>query len=463
MQSAIHLLKNYKTLFICLFLYILTQCLTLFDNNQDGIIWNVSLNHLLRYISYSLGLTMTIILCTKSKYSTVKNIAFSIFILIFFWFFLEFIAWTVNKTKIFEFKSPENSLLFIDVNVENTGIKPFWGDFDQNFGKWRLPNDSLSKYRCDDNTLLVYKTNSVGARDRERSLKNANIKKRIIFLGDSFVEGIMVNIDNRLSNILEKNTQNEHLNFGINGTSPINYYLTYKHLAKKFEHDIVIIGVLPANDFEDYADGDEPTLIRFPIYRPYWKNTNKGYDLKYSLASINQAYGSLAIHNKPVEIFKTKDSIYQSLSLGNKIKSEFIANSYLLKFVSKLGERNIKEHFNKTSVFENYPNDKWKIFSYSLEKLILEAKGKRVILLTIPTLKDVQIYQKHRKNVLSVQMEKLCKKNQVSYIDLLPGFSTVKNPSDLYVVCDGHWNERGEKLAAEILLKHHIYKKAITF
>lgn len=95
-----------------------------------------------------------------------------------------------------------------------------------------------------------------------------------------------------------KTTQNEHLNFGINGTSPINYYLIYKSLAKKFEHDVVIIGVLPANDFEDYSDGDEVSLIQFPIYRPYWKNTNKNYVLKYSLSSVNQAYGSLAIYNK---------------------------------------------------------------------------------------------------------------------------------------------------------------------
>lgn len=107
-----------------------------------------------------------------------------------------------------------------------------------------------------------------------------------------------------------ENKHNEHLNFGINGTSLINYYLLHKHLAKRFEHDVVIIGFLPANDFEDYSDGDEAGLVQFPIYRPYWKSANSGYDLKYSLASINQACGSLAIYNKPKAIFNTKDSVY---------------------------------------------------------------------------------------------------------------------------------------------------------
>lgn len=463
MKTVINLLKTYTTLFVFLFLYVLIQSITLLDNNNDGIIGNISLKHLLQYLSYSLGLFTIIILCTKSKYSIIKNFSFSFFVIIFFWLFLEFFSFGINKSKLIDFKSPDNYLLLVNSNFDNTGRKPFWGDFNQDFGKWRLCHDSLNKNRCDDNTLLVYKTNKFGARDEERSLKNTTSKKRIVLLGDSFIEGIMVNTINRCSDILEEKTHNEHLNFGINGTSPINYYLTYKYLAKKFEHNVVIIGVLPANDFEDYSDGDEATLIQFPIYRPYWKNTNNGYNLKYSLSSINQAYGSLAIYNNPKAIFHIKDSVYQSLSFEKKMKSEFLANSYLLKLLGEMGKNKVTERFNHTSIFENYPKDKWATFSYSLKKLIDEAKGKEIIVLTIPTLKDIQLYQKNRKNTLSAQMGAFCKESNVAYIDLLPLFNVVKNPNELYVECDGHWNEKGEKLAAEILLKHPIYRKAITF
>jgi hypothetical protein len=463
MRSITNLFRTYKTLFVCLFLYVFIQCLTLLDNNHDGIIGNISLTHLMRYMVYSLGLITIIILSTKSKYSFIKNISFSIFVFIFFWLFLEFISFGVNKLKIIDFNSPDNALLFVDSNVENTGRKPFWGDFNQDFGKWRLPNDSLKKNRCDDNSLLEYKTNNFGARDKERSLKNTTNNKRIIFLGDSFIEGVMVNTPNRCSDILEKETHNEHLNFGINGSSPINYYLIYKSLAKKFEHDVVIIGVLPANDFEDYTDGDEVGLIRFPIYRPYWKNTNKGYTLKYSLTSSNQAYSSLSIYNKPPKIFQTKDSIYKSLTFMQKLKGEFMTNSYLFRLVAEIGRKNPTESFNESSIYENFPKDKWATFSFSLKKLIEEAKGKQVIILTIPTLKDVQLFQKNHKNTFSKQMEGFCRENQVNYIDLLPSFNSVKNPKELYVECDGHWNEKGEKLAAEILLKNYIYRKLIAF
>ena len=84
-------------------------------------------------------------------------------------------------------------------------------------------------------------------------------------------------------------------------------------------------------------------------------------------------------------------------------------------------------------------------------------------MLTIPTLKDVKLYQKNHKNTLSMEMNKFCKENLVHYIDLLPSFDTVKNPGELYVECDGHWNEKGEKSAADLILKHSIYQKAITF
>ena len=114
-------------------------------------------------------------------------------------------------------------------------------------------------------------------------------------------------------------------------------------------------------------------------------------------------------------------------------------------------------------MFKNFPKDKWEFLSYSLKRLIDEAKGKQVIILTIPTLKDIQLFNTDHKNVLSAQFSKFCKNNNVSYIDLLPQFSSVKNPNELYVECDGHWNEKGEKKAAEFLLKNPIYQKAITF
>jgi hypothetical protein len=463
MTLFIQIIKSNKFFLFILCLFLSTYFLNILDKNHDGIIKNLVISHLCIYVRCFLGILMIIMLGAKSKISFIKNTTFSIFVLIFFYLFLEFACWGLSVSNALNFKTPSNSLLLVDANFEKMDRKPFWGDFNKDFGKWRNPNDSLQKFRCDDNTSLVYQTNNVGARDVERSLKNNSSKKRVIFLGDSFVEGIMVNMPDRCSNILEKKTGNEHLNFGINGTSPIDYYLVYKTLAKKFDHDVVIVGVLPANDFEDYSEGDEITLVNFPIYRPYWKSTNSNYQLKYSLASINQSYGSLAIYDKPDKIFQTKDSVYQRLPFVEKIKSEFIANSYILGLIGEITKKKILAQYQATSMFQTYPKSKWNTFSYSLKKIFEEAKGKQVIVVSIPTLKDVKLFQKNHQNALSTQLSLFCKTHKVNYIDLLLSFGTHPNPEQLYVNCDGHWNEKGEKMAAEILQKNATYNKIITF
>lgn len=463
MLKTVHFIKNNKsTLSFFILSYLLFRFLFILDTNKDGTINNINLQHLSSYAYCCIAVFILLILGTKSRLPFVKNTSFSIFMGVILWFLLELICWGMSKSNVIE-SNPPHSLLFANANFENNGRKPFWGDYNKDFGKWRLPNDSLQKLRCNDNKPLIYKTNSVGARDKERSIKNLSGEKRIIFLGDSFTEGIMVNTPDRFSDILEKTTGNEHLNFGINGTSPINYYLTYKTLAKKFEHDIVIIGVLPANDFEDYSEESMADLVNYPIYRPYWKSTKNAYELKYSLDSISQSYSSSAIYNQPLKIYQTKDSIYNNLSFGQRLKSEFFNNSYVWNLVRETSKKQMLKKYSETSMFESYPKDEWKIFSYSLQQLIKEAKGKKVVILTIPTLKDIQVFQKTHKNTLSIKMTEFCKNEQVEYIDFLPLFSSMKNPSELYVACDGHWNEKGEIFAADLLLKSPIYRKQITF
>jgi hypothetical protein len=461
MHTILKSWQKYKAIYIPILLYLLVKCLPLLDHNKDGIIRDISVKYLTKYVVFCICLVTAIILGAKSSRSYVKNVTFSVFTFILLWLFLEFISWGINKTELFNFKKPNNTLLLVNVNADEAPHRPFWGDFNEVFGKWRLPNDSLQKIRCEDNKVLEYQTNSVGARDKERSLKNLTGKTRIAVMGDSFIEGVMVNTPERCSDILEVSTGKQHLNFGINGTSPINYYLIYRELAKKYEHNAVIIGILPANDFQDFSDGDDLGLINFPIYRPYWKSTNLGYELKYSLASINQAYGSKMIYDKPHKIHATKDSVYKNLPLTKKLQSELNRNSYAVGLVSGIMEKKASEKFSKSSIFEEYPQDKWGTFSYSLEQLFEEAKGKKILVLTIPILKDIQLYQKNHKNTLAPKMASFLKNKGVEYIDLLPILAREKNPEQFYHPCDGHWNEKGEKKVADILINNTLYQRLI--
>ena len=143
----------------------------------------------------------------------------------------------------------------------------FWYDLDENFGTLHLPNDEYrQKKYCFD---VVYETNSKGFRDAEREVKGKN--RRVITLGDSFTEGVGVNVSARLTNLLESDTKIPHLNFGLAGNfGPTQYWMLYKTHAMNYSHDAVLVGILPSNDFidDDYEIGLKAGGNR---YRPFLK------------------------------------------------------------------------------------------------------------------------------------------------------------------------------------------------
>src|ERR1700692_3345283 len=95
-------------------------------------------------------------------------------------------------------------------------------------------------------------------------------KPRTVVLGDSMMEGLGLADQDRLTNILEKGTGREYLNFGTSGDfGPLQYALLYKTLAAKFDHDTVVVGVLPDNDFHDMSL-EWGKVHHADRYRPYY-------------------------------------------------------------------------------------------------------------------------------------------------------------------------------------------------
>ena len=135
------------------------------------------------------------------------------------------------------------------------------------FGVWHRPNGHyIHKGGCYN---VEYVTNSYGARDVERTMRPS--LPRAVVLGDSFIEGMAVPAEDRLTNLLEKDTGREHLNFGTGGDfGPLQYSLLYKTMAADFDHDLVIVGVLPDNDFHDMSLSYWKARGKAGRYRPYY-------------------------------------------------------------------------------------------------------------------------------------------------------------------------------------------------
>jgi hypothetical protein len=105
-----------------------------------------------------------------------------------------------------------------------------------------------------ENKNLV-ETNNLGFHDRERQAANDNY--RILFLGDSFVEGRQVKIDNLFTSRLEKKLIDDRqkievINAGVPGTgTPYQYVLWKEFFEPNIKIDHLVLCLFMGNDLID--------------------------------------------------------------------------------------------------------------------------------------------------------------------------------------------------------------------
>ncbi len=310
--------------------------------------------------------------------------------------------------------------------------RPFLGDIDRNFGVWHYKNNTYRhKASCFD---VTYTTNSYGARDKERELQSQ--QKRVVVIGDSMIEGVGVNDQKRMTNILEAETGTEHLNFGTSGHfGPVQYYLLYKHLASKFSHDAVIIGLLPDNDFQD-GDYDYWMKYRPNRYRPYFVG-------KYPDLTLIYPEKSVGIFHDLFEFLSDYTYTFNAL--------DFIRDKYVYKLPKK------RPKAAAYSGYYDFTEKQLEVVLYSLTKIRELSAGKKVFLVVIPRLTDLQRFKQEGPPPLSDKLNAFCRSADITCIDLL-GYMADLHPawSDYYHACDGHWSEYGNEVVARHLLKMGI-------
>jgi|AntAceMinimDraft_17_1070374.scaffolds.fasta_scaffold06222_4 hypothetical protein len=339
--------------------------------------------------------------------------------------------------------------------------KFFWVDINKHFGRWHC-NNAKSIHIKQPDYIVIYTTNSYGARDKERTLKS-NSRKRVVVLGDSFIEGYGVEMPERLTNILEKNSSVEHLNFGESGFGQTQCYLLYKYLAKKFDHSTVLIGILPENDFCD----DNINCDYKDVYKPYWVGDYPNYKLVYRLDKLEKSaqYFNCKNINKDKYNYAYKDYIkIKKKDVYHTIQNLIFSFSFTSRFIGVVSKKqNYYIYFNlfkseintlkNRSKFYTYNKDELNRMEYSLKKIREEAIDKKIIVFTIPKLNDIKVYDKLHKSPLGEQLSIFCKQNEIEFIDLLPLMHDYTNNWDeLYYKFDPHWTPKGHKVAAKLIL-----------
>jgi hypothetical protein len=308
-----------------------------------------------------------------------------------------------------------------------------WLTEDEPWGAWHLPNASSRQHKACFSVAL--QSNSAGMRDRERVLDGG--PHRTIVLGDSFAEGLGVEANERVSDLLAQKSGREFLNFGAQyDMGPLQYQILYDQLASRFTHDRVLILFLPDNDFTDndldFWQRDRPDFS--DRYRPYYQASGRGYIPYYPVRDPKSTLGVppqglLARVSKTVQENSWTVAAYRAIRLDNSRPSHY-------------------------SGYFDFSDAQLKAVLWSFAQIKKLAADRNVTIAIIPRRGDFARVAAEGQNRLGDIMKKFGAENGIDIVDLLAPMQAIRpDTATLFLPCDGHWSALGNRVAADVLEK----------
>jgi hypothetical protein len=321
----------------------------------------------------------------------------------------------------------------------------------------------------------LWENNTLGMRDRERSITKDSNTFRILFLGDSMVQGYGVPLEQSMVYLLEKNlNQNsksrqkiEILNGGTFGYSPFLESLYLQELIPSIKPDLVMVGFFVGNDVgDDYfytqqGKFDSGNKVTFTTLNWPWDYRNQV--LKKELENPTPQAQELMDHSPPKLSSKVLSSLKSLLlksqlvrSIVNVQKSTQKREQQRIalkqqKDISKKYQDDIRVNLSMIA----YPTSRrqqrlkyWDISLSYLKKMHELCKQKQIpmILVVIPELEPETVNFTEPYEIL----DGFGKTEKIPIIQLLPEMKQIP-PERLTYELDGHWNLTGNELATKII------------
>jgi GDSL-like Lipase/Acylhydrolase family len=318
---------------------------------------------------------------------------------------------------------------------------PFWQDINPDFGVWHQPH---ARYRHQKSCFdLIYTSNAHGMRDGEVDVASA--APRVVMLGDSFVEGWGVADGQRFTNRLTGATGIPHLNFGVAGDfGPTQESILYRTLASKFEHDAVILTILPANDFLD----DEPWAVRLrknARYRPYLVGEYPDYTVKYPAGGFKPVqHRGWQFKNALREFWLT----YRTFDHFTQFAQQ------LITFYRRRGSFDPLQ-----SYYFDYTNEEFGRMRYAIEQIRAAAGDRPMLVVTVPTGQDYDRAQAEGGTPpLTRDLRWLAQRTGFTYMDLREYMDGSERKRQ-FLACDPHWSPIGHAQAAAAIANWEFYQR----
>ncbi|MFW5837358.1 MAG: GDSL-type esterase/lipase family protein [Desulfovibrionaceae bacterium] len=318
------------------------------------------------------------------------------------------------------------------------------------WGNWHLPNRVFRhKTACYD---VVYRTNSVGARDKERPLQAD--QPRVVVLGDSMTMGPGAPYGTRFTERLEKKTGLPHLNFGVAAVGPNSEYVLYRRLASRFEHDAVIVALFPGNDFLDMSY--QRALDDNYVTRPYFVGQAPDYELVMPDNPELDSETSRRFH------FVKGFSLERFLKNFTYTYNAFAYMEAYLREMSKDEAQPVQtaEQAAPFSFYYEFSDEDWSLLRHTLIKIRQAAEGKKMLVCTLGVMSDFAAYEASDLETppLVRRLQELSREQGFEYVDALTAmYAMHPQYEDFSMVCDGHFSSLGHECAARALSRSAIY------
>lgn len=282
-------------------------------------------------------------------------------------------------------------------------------------GNYEIKKNCLHNY---------YQFNELGFRDKLPSKKDSS--SRVIVLGDSFMEGIGVAEEERLSDLLEKESGIEHLNFAMADKGPTQSYVIYEALASTYSHEAVLLALFPTNDLID----DDPNIGKSETsIRPCWIGEAPDYELSFVPENAPGRKEASSWKHFLKRFTYTYDALYylkESIKYALQSKDLFPPVDYY--------------HYTEAQINR---------LQHSIIKIKEKAGSRPLIVLCIPSKMDLNA--KPEGESIEEKLQKFCEKQEIEFIGL-NAFFKQSNPAadkEYYYSCDMHWNPEGHKAGME--------------
>ena len=307
----------------------------------------------------------------------------------------------------------------------------YHADIDPVFGTWRQPALHTRDVRPCFNVSMT--SNNYGARDADWQLPAA--EPGIILLGDSYLEGQGVAIEQTLATQLEAATGKEVYNMATAGHfGPTQYRLIYETYRDRIPDATVLVGINLPNDLSD----EDSTQASFgKRYRPYLEGSYPDYALSYAGKTIEES--SYCRRKSSKAMIKVA---LQEYSFSYRL---YLAAQSIVQCIASPNHSVVAQHATVTP--DPALLDR---LIYNLEEINRLADG-RLVVFTVPT--KTYATNGHSSAELDPLYSTVERRLASSGIRLLRTEDTTAFTAADFHTCDPHWNAAGHTKVSQLIAK----------